>query len=75
MCLQKCVCITIWKSKTVKMVSSSLRHVHLGKFQINCDSAVSSSGVFMCTIDVNYSVLYATMAVLGENWGVYVVLK
>ena len=55
-----------------KMVNSSLRHRHgrLGKFLINCDSVVSPSGVFICTIAGNYSVLRATVVVLGNNGGV-----
>ena len=54
------------------MVNSSLRHRHghLGKFLINCDSVVSPSVVFMCTIASNYSVLHATVVVLGNNGGV-----
>ena len=55
-----------------KMVNSSLRqrHGHLGKFLINCESGVSPSGVFMCTIAGNYIVLHATVVVLGNNGGV-----
>ena len=55
--------------KNGKMVNSSLRqrHGHLGKFLINCESGVSPSGVFMCTIAGNYSVLHATVVVLGNN--------
>ena len=55
-----------------EMVISSLRHRHgrLGKFLVNCDSVVSPSGVFICTIAGNYSVLYATVVVLGNTGGV-----
>ena len=57
--------------KKGRIVSLSLmhRHGHLGKFKINCDSVVSPSGVFICTIADNYSVLHATMIVLGNTWG------
>ena len=33
-------------------------------------SVVSPSGVFICTIYGYYNVIHATMAVLGNNWGV-----
>ena len=60
------------EEKNGKMVNSSLRHRHghLGKFLINCDSGVSPSGVFICTIAGNYSVLHATVVVLGNNGSV-----
>ena len=53
--------------KNGKMVNSSLRqrHGHLEKFLINCESGVSPSGVFMCTIAGNYSVLHATVVTVS----------
>ena len=58
--------------KNGKMLNSPLRHQHghLGKFLINCDSVVSPSGVFICTIPGNNSVLHATLVVLRNNGGV-----